>query len=251
MSESLIEGGAEAPEVESDATSRGYVIESDVTSQPDRPEWLPEKYGSGEDLAKAYKELESKLGGKEEDIKSKLMEEIQAEAFSSRPDSAGDYELPDSVDAEAAVDNDLLKWWSDHAFENGFSQDEFQKGIEMYAASNMADDGPDLEAEAQKLGENANTRIEAASMFASKFFPQEAIPAIERMCESHEGIIALEAIQEALKGGSFAGNTQPTAGLNEAKLREMMNDPRYHNPRDRDPNFVREVEEGFKQVYRS
>jgi hypothetical protein len=87
-------------------------------------------------------------------------------------------------------------------------------------------------------------------MFASKFFPSESLPAIERMCESHEGIIALEAIQEALKGGSFAGNTQPTAGLNEAKLREMMNDPRYHNPRDRDPNFVREVEEGFKQVYR-
>ena len=32
MSESLMEGGAEAP-VESDATSRDYVIESDVTSQ--------------------------------------------------------------------------------------------------------------------------------------------------------------------------------------------------------------------------
>ena len=249
MSESLMEGGAEAP-VESDATSRDYVIESDVTSQTDRPEWLPEKYSSGEDLAKAYKELESKLGGKEEDIKSKLMEEIQAEAFSSRPESAGDYQLPDIIDEEASVDNELLKWWSDHAFENGFSQDEFQKGIEMYAASNMGDSGPDLEVEAQKLGENADVRIQAASMFASKFFPSESLPAIERMCESHEGIIALEAIQEALKGGSFAGNTQPTAGLNEAKLREMMNDPRYHNPRDRDPNFVREVEEGFKQVYR-
>ena len=249
MSESLMEGGAEAP-VESDATSRDYVIESDVTSQTDRPEWLPEKYSSGEDLAKAYKELESKLGGKEEDIKSKLMEEIQAEAFSSRPESAGDYQLPDIIDEEASVDNELLKWWSDHAFENGFSQDEFQKGIEMYAASNMGDSGPDLEVEAQKLGENADVRIQAASMFASKFFPSESLPAIERMCESHEGIIALEAIQEALKGGSFAGNTQPTAGLNEAKLREMMSDPRYHNPRDRDPNFVREVEEGFKQVYR-
>jgi hypothetical protein len=249
MSESLMEGGAEAP-VESDATSRDYVIESDVTSQTDRPEWLPEKYSSGEDLAKAYKELESKLGGKEEDIKSKLMEEIQAEAFSSRPESAGDYQLPDIIDQEASVDNELLKWWSDHAFENGFSQDEFQKGIEMYAASNMGDSGPDLEVEAQKLGENADVRIQAASMFASKFFPTESLPAIERMCESHEGIIALEAIQEALKGGSFAGNTQPTAGLNEAKLREMMSDPRYHNPRDRDPNFVREVEEGFKQVYR-
>ena len=119
------------------------------------------------------------------------MEEIQTEAFSSRPDSAGDYQLPDVIDAEAAVDNDLLRWWSEHSFENGFSQEEFQKGIEMYASSNMEDSGPDLEAESKKLGENASTRIEAASMFASKFFPEESLPAIERMCESHEGIIAL------------------------------------------------------------
>lgn len=240
---------AEAAAPESDATSRDYVIESDVTSQ-DRPEWLPEKYGSGEDLAKAYKELESKLGGKEEDIRSKLMDELQQEAFSSRPESAGDYELPESINSEESVDNKLLKWWSEHSFENGFSQEEFEQGIEMYAQSMGQDAGPDLEAEAAKLGENADTRIEAASMFASKFFPEDAMPAIERMCESHEGIIALEAIQEALKGGSFAGNTQATAGMSESKLREMMSDPRYYSPKDRDPNFVREVEAGFKQVYR-
>ena len=242
-----VEGQVETQE--SDATSRDYVIESDVTSQ-DRPDWLPEKYKTGEDLAKAYSELSSKLGAKEEDIRSGLLEELQAEAFSSRPDSAGDYELPDIIDPEASVDNELLKWWSDHAFENGFSQEEFKQGIEMYAQSVGTESGPDLEAEAAKLGENADTRIEAASMFASKFFPEESMPAIERMCESHEGILALEAIQEALKGGSFAGNTQPTAGMSKAKLTEMMNDPRYYNPKDRDPNFVREVEAGFKQVYR-
>ena len=236
---------------ESDTTSRDYVIESDVTSQTEeRPKWLPEKYKTGEDLAKAYSELSSKLGSKEEDIRNGLLEELQQEAFSNRPESAGDYELPDIIDPEASVDNELLKWWSEHAFENGFSQEEFKKGIEMYAQSVGTDSGPDLEAEAAKLGENADTRIEAASMFASKFFPEESMPAIERMCESHEGILALEAIQEALKGGSFAGNTQPTAGLSEAKLREMMNDPRYYSPKDRDPNFVREVEAGFKQVYR-
>ena len=234
---------------ESDAASRDFVVESDVTSQ-ERPEWLPEKYNSGEDLAKAYSELSSKLGAKEDDIRNNLLEELHTEAFSSRPESAGDYELPDIVDPETSVDNELLKWWSEHAFENGFSQEEFQQGIEMYAQSVGTDSGPDLEAEAAKLGENADTRIEAASMFASKFFPENAMPAIERMCESHEGILALEAIQEALKGGSFAGNTQSSAGLSEAKLREMMSDPRYYSPKDRDPNFVREDEAGFKQVYR-
>jgi len=232
-----------------EADGRDFVTEADVqqAESPQRPEWLPEKYNTGEDLAKAYKELESKLGTKEEDIRSKLMEEIQSEAFSDRPETAGDYQLPESIDQESAVDNKLLSWWADHSFENGYSQDEFEKGIAMYAEA-IGDSQPDIEAEAQKLGDNAEQRIEAASLFANKFFPEAALPAIERMCESHEGIIALEAMMEAMKDGSFAGDTQATAGASEKELREMMNDPRYW--KDRDPHFIKQVTEGFQQMYK-
>ena len=226
---------------------RDFVVAEDT--QPARPEWLPEKYNTGEDLAKAYKELESKLGTKEDDIRNKLLEEIQSQAFEGRPESAGDYQIPESIDEEASVDNELLQWWSNHSFENGYSQEEFEQGIEMYAKA-IAGTQPDLEAEAKKLGDNANVRIEAANVFAHKFFPQEALPAIERMCETHEGILALEAIQDALKDGSFAGNTQPAGQTNEAELQEMMRDPRYWNPSQRDPNFVKQVQDGFKQIYR-
>lgn len=236
MSESLMTQEAE-PQV--DATSTEPVSE--------RPEWLPEKYKTPEDLANAYKALESKLGTKEEDLRKSIIEELQAEAFGDRPESAGDYQLPEIINSEDAVDNELLKWWADHSFENGYSQEEFQKGIEMYAQAVMGNQ-PDLEAEAAKLGENAEARIQAASMFATKFFPEEALPAIERMCESHEGILALEVIQEALKDGSFAGNTEPSAGANEAELREMMNDPRYW--RDKDPYYVKQVTAGFQKLYR-
>lgn len=232
-----------------EADGRDFVTEADVqqAESPQRPEWLPEKYNTGEDLAKAYKELESKLGTKEEDIRSKLMEEIQSEAFSDRPETAGDYQLPESIDQESAVDNKLLSWWADHSFENGYSQEEFEKGIAMYAEA-IGDSQPDIEAEAQKLGDNAEQRIEAASLFANKFFPEAALPAIERMCESHEGIIALEAMMEAMKDGSFAGDTQATAGASEKELREMMNDPRYW--KDRDPHFIKQVTEGFQQMYK-
>lgn len=240
VAEATVEAATEAPTEE-----RDFVVAED--SQPQRPEWLPEKYNTGEDLAKAYKELESKLGTKEEDIRSKIIEEIQTEAFSERPESAGDYQLPDIVNEELAVDNELLKWWADHSYENGFSQEEFNKGIEMYAQA-IGGQEPDLDAEAAKLGDNANDRIQAASMFANKFFPEQAIPAVERMCESHEGILALEAVMEAMKDGSFTAETQPSAGQSEADLREMMNDPRYY--KDRDPHFVKQVTEGFQALYR-
>ena len=232
-----------------EADGRDFVTEADVqqAESPQKPEWLPEKYNTGEDLAKAYKELESKLGTKEEDIRSKLMEEIQSEAFSDRPETAGDYQLPESIDQESSVDNKLLSWWSEHSFENGYSQEEFEKGIAMYAEA-IGDSQPDIQAEAQKLGDNAEQRIEAASLFANKFFPEAALPAIERMCESHEGIVALEAIMEAMKDGSFAGDTQATAGASEKELREMMNDPRYW--KDRDPHFIKQVTEGFQQMYK-
>lgn len=231
------------------ADGRDFVTEADVeqAAAPDRPEWLPEKFKTPEDLAKSYSELSQKLGSKEEDIRNAIMEEIQSQAFEGRPETAGDYQLPETIDAEQSVDNELLKWWSEHSFENGYSQEEFEQGIQMYAQA-IQGNQPNLEAEAAKLGDNADARIDAASAFAQKFFPQEALPAIERMCETHEGILALEAIQEAMKDGNFSGNTQPVAQTSERELREMMNDPRYW--KDKDPLFIKQVTEGFQQIYR-
>ena len=232
------------------ADGRDFVTEADVqqAEAPARPEWLPEKFKTPEDLAKSYTELQSKLGAKDEDIRNSIIEEIQKEAFADRPESAGDYQMPESIDADAAVDNELLQWWSEHSFENGFSQEEFEKGIEMYAQAVMGSE-PDLEAEAAKLGDNANARIEAASAFANKFFPEEALPAIERMCESHEGIIALEAIQEAMKDGNFAADAQSSSGVSERELAQMMNDPRYYDAARRDPHFVKQVDDGYRKLF--
>lgn len=248
MSESLIQGEApvESEAVEAPATE--VVASEAVQSSTDRPEWLPEKYKTGEDLAKAYKALESKIGSKEEELRKTIMDEIQTEAYAGRPETAGDYQLPDSIDPETAVDSELLNWWSEHAYENGYDQEEFQKGIEMYMSSGLNSE-PDLEAERKKLGDGATDRINSASLFATKFFPKEALPAIERMCESSEGIVALEHIMEAMKDGSFNSNSAPSAGASENDLREMMRDNRYHHPVHRDPAFVRQVEEGFKKLY--
>ena len=246
MSDSLISGG-EATESTEAAEAP---VESTEQTQAEQ-ELLLGKYKSADDLANAYKELEKKLGSKEEDLREKLLEELQTEAFKDRPASAGEYQLPETVDPETAVNSELLQWWSNHAFENGYSQEEFQKGIDMYVEAVSANMEPeiDMQAEASKLGDNANQRIEAASMFANKFFPEAAIPAIERMCETHEGIVALEHIMEAMKDGSFATDTAPSTRLDEQALREMMQDERYHSPIRRDPHFVKQVEEGFRKLY--
>lgn len=230
---------------------RDFVTQEDVEKveqKSERPDWLPEKFNTPEDLAKSYSELSQKLGSKDEDIRNQLIEEIQAEAFADRPETAGDYQLPDIIDQEEAVDNELLRWWSEHSFNNGFSQEEFEEGIKIYADSVLGSQ-PSYDEEVAKLGDNAEARIDAASLWANKFFPESALPAIEKMCESHEGIIALETMMNSMKDGSFAGDTASASELNEADLRKMMDDPKYW--KDRDPHLHKQVAEGFKRIYRS
>ena len=241
MEEQVSEATEAAPQTVSDATSQT----EDQAS--DRPEWLPEKFSTPEDMAKSYQALSSKLGEKEDDIRNRLMEELQSQASEGVPEEAGGYELPDFIDEGEAIDNELLKTWADHCHSNGYTHEEFQKGIEMYM--NGMGTGPDLEAEAAKLGDNSNERIEAASLFAHKFFPEDSLPAIKRLMEGADGVIVMEMIMEKLQASPVAEGNNINATFNEVELTEMMRDERYWNQSKRDPNFVKQVDEGFKKLY--
>ena len=63
-----------------------------------RPEWLPEKFKTPEDLVTSYSNLESKLGTSQEEIKANLLQELETEALSSRPATVGDYQIPETID---------------------------------------------------------------------------------------------------------------------------------------------------------
>ena len=75
------------------------------------------------------------------------------------------------------------------------------------------------------------------------------MPAIERMCESAEGIIALESIMTAMKEPSVSDQTSIASNFNEVELQDMMKDERYWNPAQRDANWIKKVDEGFKKLY--
>ena len=174
------------------------------------------------------------------------MDELNEQASEGVPSSAGEYELPDFIDAEEASDSELLQRWADHCHENGYTHNEFHKGIEMY----MEGLGPeqDMEAEASQLGDNADARIQAASLFANKFFPEDALPAIERMCESADGIIALEAIMSQMQDPVIGEQGVVSANLTEAELTEMMRDERYSGF-NKDQNYVKMINEGWQKLY--
>ena len=229
---------------------RDFVVAEDLeTKTEERPEWLPEKYKTGEDLAKAYKELESKLGTKDKDIRAEVLKQIEEESFKDRPDSAGDYQLPDFVDVDNIDTNDeTLKWWADHAFTYGFSQEEFAEGLEKVM---QAQDAylPDPEEEIKKLGDNANVRLEAVDLFARQFFPEEYMESIEDLASTAEGVQALEFIMAKLQSPAIGSDGTPVDRITEEGLREMMADEKYWHPARRNADFIKQVNEGFQKLY--
>ena len=82
----------EAQQQEANSQSNSEAQQTENVSQEtssDRPEWLPEKFSSAEDLAKAYSELEKKFSskgteekGKPEDLKIKSTEQVKEQSNS-------------------------------------------------------------------------------------------------------------------------------------------------------------------------
>tara|TARA_B100001093_G_scaffold505154_1_gene562056 strand:+ start:720 stop:1472 length:753 start_codon:yes stop_codon:yes gene_type:complete len=229
---------------------RDFVVAEDLENKTDdRPEWLPEKYKTGEDLAKAYKELESKLGAKDLDIRNELLKEIEEESFKGRPSSANEYQLPDFVDTDSIDTNDeTLRWWADHAFSNGLDQEEFAEGLQKVMEAQDAY-LPDPEEEVKKLGDNANVRLEAVDLFARQFFPEEYMESIEDLAATAEGVKALEFIMAKLQSPAIGSDATPIGRVTEEGLREMMADERYWHPARRNTDFVRQVDEGFQKLH--
>ena len=215
----------------------------------ERPEWLPEKFNTPEDMAASYSSLESKLGQGQDEIRAQIEQELEVSALEGRPETAGDYELPEQINEAEAVDNEMLAWWAEHSFENGYSQEEFADGIAKYAEY-MDTQGPDLDAERQALGENADARIEAVDLWAGKNVPEEFADQIELLGQSAQGIKMLEHFMSQSQQASPQGQFVAPQATNEEQLKTMMNDPRYWNPSQRDPNYVKQVQEGFSKLYR-
>ena len=226
-----VEAPAEAPEA----------VTTEVADS--RPEWLPEKFNTPEDLVSSYSSLESKLGKGQEELRESIMGEIEQEAFANRPEKAGDYELPEGADELANDPN--VEWWSNFAWENGFSQDEFNEGLQR-----MMPEEPDLDAEVEKLGDNAGARIEAVALWAQKNVPEEFSDEVMRLGQSADGVRLLEHLMGQMQETSVSGDaTSPTA-LSLDELNTMMRDPRYYDASRRDPAYVKQVDEGFAKLYK-
>ena len=142
----------------------------------------------------------------------------------------------------------MLDWWADLCYNSGMGQEEFETGIEMFGEQMGAD--YDADAEIADLGDHAEERIEAVGLFVDQIVPQESHlrETIDDFCSTSEGIQVVELLMSQMQQTPFLDGTQPVQVMNEAKLKEMMQDPRYYG-HNKDMDFVKRVDEGFRKIY--
>lgn len=231
-----------------------------TTTEPvERPDFIPEKFWDNstgeiniEEFGKSYSNLEKYVGGKKDELREVIINELSEEADAERPEAYELPKLPEGVSEEMLSDNSMAQWWKEHCNENAYTQEIYEEGINKYIDS-FLDNAPNLDKEMEKLGENANARLDAVNSWASTFFAPEEYEAIANtLGATSEGIEALERMMQTTIESISRANTvaQPERPLTLDDVRNMMKDKRYYDPKERDAAFVRKVDDAFSRLYR-
>jgi len=204
----------------------------------DRPEWLPEKFNSPEDLAKAYSELQGKMSSRE----TTEAEEVN--------------EAAEQVITEAGLDFDALS--SEYWENGGLSEESYEvlqeagiprELVDQYAQGQEAL----LESTRQQVYGSVGGEDNYESMlgWATDNLDDGAIDAFNTAVNSgdmNQTMMAVQGLQArysadaTVEPSRTVGGQPVTGGASYRSVAEMMqdmNDPRYQN----DPAFRADVEQ--------
>ena len=186
------------------------------------------------------------------------------ERFKERPESPEKYELrlpegvelPEGLEFEFQPDSPLAQMARQIAFDSGRGQKGFDELVAAFVQHEISKDAEDktaieetYKAEMQKLGERGKERTDAADAFLKANLSEDEYDAINSIATSAIGVQAIEKLMSLSKDKAPQvpdGNTGAPK-LTLAELKSMQADPKYW--REQDPAFIKQVSEGFKQLY--
>jgi len=248
------------------APTEGQVTEEAAVEVASRPDYLPEKFWNAEEgapniegMAKSYSELEKKFSQRASSLKEELQAELMSERKEGVPESPEGYEftapeipnMPEGWDVQMQSDDPMLNWWRETAHQQGMSQEQFQDGINKYFDLHFGS-LPDREGELKALGDNAQDRIDRVDMWLNKNLDENEYNAIADFAVTADAIQVLEKIigieQSEPSLSSFEGEPM-TGNVNEDKLRQMMDDPRYWKQGEIDDAYRAEVTKAWQKHY--
>ena len=203
--------------------------------QSDRPEWLPEKFKSPEDMSKAYSELEKKMGaGAEEGTEEseQVEEKVEDQEEQSEENTSEAYQAVAEASKEFFENDGQLSEETYNTLEKaGLPRDL----VDSYAAGQQAL----LQSEEGQIKSVAQGNYEAMAEWANENLPQEEVEAFDEAVTGGTVSQAKLAVQglyaryqnevgakpKLTQGGVNGASTMPFRSMQE--LARAQSDPRY------------------------
>jgi hypothetical protein len=216
----------------------------EVPSTEERPEWLDEKFKSPEDLAKAYNELQSKLGETNEKETSNDTAGDTTDDSSNDEDAAPMAEAVGVATAEYSEKGELSDKTFDALEQAGLPREMVEayiQGQEAIAVGQAADVQQTIgglanyEAMAEWAGENLDdTDLDAFNTIVETGTVEQAKVAVKGLYSQF--LSAGGKPPQLIQGDTVGSGLKPFTS--SAQITEAMRDPRYKN----DPAYRENVE---------
>lgn len=227
------------------------------------------KYASKDEAVKALVHAQRMLGRRPEGYVRVPGENAAPEermAFRSAlglPEAPEGYALPEMELPEGfEVREDLRQGFLGKAFELGLTPAQVAGLYQWFLPLNV-EAAQELGRESERVrgreleslrslhrGETRSV-LEAARQAALALGGEDLLRSLEETGAADRAVVvnALSRLAPVMLEGRFRFRDAGGGGLTLAKLKEMMRDPRYHDPMQRDPEFVEQVSRGFETLF--
>jgi len=249
--------GVETPEADVAVQSRdpnpqGNDPDTPVKTDPaTRPEGLPDKFSSVEELAQAYNEMGKKIRDKfnlPEGYESpdQVLEEFNQLKEKNQPPEAYELTLPEGMEELSEDDVNFFK-------ETGLNTEQAQKVVDyVMEAVVPAVQEAKADAEKERLARNWNMDPESPyfseRMGSIKQWADQNLPktAVQELSKSSNGVNAIyKMMQAGFEKNQVSGQTSEPQ-VNMTDIQSMVNDERYWN----DAAFRQEVERKIQGLHK-
>lgn len=254
-----IQAGVESQEPNPEPSPSVSESERAEDGATERPNWLPEKFKSAEDLAKAYSELEKKLSTPKAEAKTEEAPKPQTKEQKEGESPELDEPVEEAAPKAETSKVDLTPFHNEWAEKGEISEDSFTKLetmgfpkelVQQYISGFQATQAQ--EAQAIYADTGGQEGYKAMTEWASQNLPAQEIAAYDSMVTGGD-VNAARMAAKGLYAQYVAANGQPPKLISgtpsrrdanapfrsSAEVVAAMSDPRYKN----DAAFRKDVEE--------
>lgn len=234
---------AAAAELNKGEGDTGWSFSDGIKGEGEKPEWFKDgKYKNVSEQAKAYTELESKLGsftGAPEAYEVALSEELTEKGL--------------TIDAE----DPMVIQAKEFAKNAGMNQEGFQGLINLYGEVQLAQALAEQEVkndELKALGPTAEKRIENLNLWGKANLSAELFAGFEGMIQTSEGVAAVERLVSMTRAAPMdAGDLTPATNGSAEELKELQFAKDEHGNRliNTDPNHRAKYQAMLEAVHGS